>query len=116
MSDTAIMQQLRRLREKTWHILDNESFHVGASRGKAAKVCDFICMDKSGYRLVKVCYQTISQPELERLMHFNDSRDPGTIIQIFFWQKHEHRPFFRAKLYYDRPGQVIPAPLQKLVK
>jgi hypothetical protein len=116
MSDTAIAQQMRRLCEKTWHILDNESFHVGASRGKAADVCDFICMDKSGYRLVKVCYQTISQLELERLLRFNESRDTATIIQIFFWKKNEHQPFCRAKLYYDRPDQPIPALLQKLVK
>jgi hypothetical protein len=116
MSDTAIAQQMRRLREKTWHILDNESFHVGASRGKAASVCDFICMDKSGYRLVKVCLQAISPLELERLLRFNESRDTATIIQIFFWKTGEHQPFHRAKLYYDKPEQPIPTALQKLVK
>ncbi len=116
MSDDPIKQQIRRLKERTWHILDNESFHVWEARGKASNVCDFICMDKSGYRLVKVCYQVIGAVELGRLLNFNDSRDPGTIIQIFFWDKHEHQPFYRAKLYYDRPQQPIPASLQKLVK
>jgi hypothetical protein len=116
MSDDPIKQQMRRLKERTWHILDKESFHVGEARGKATSVCDFICMDKSGYRLVKVCLQTISKIDLDRLLNFNDSRDPGTIIQIFFWKKHEHQPFHRAKLYYDRPKQAIPAPLLSLVK
>lgn len=116
MSEDLIKQEIRRLRERTWHILDNESFHVWEARGKAANVCDFICMDKSGYRLVKVCYQVIEAFALDRLINFNDSRDRDTIIEILFWEKHEHQPFFRAKLFYDRPKQPLSAQLKKLVK
>ena len=116
MSEDAVKQLRRRLNHKTWMILDGESFHVSEARGKAADVFDFICMDKSGYRLVKVCHQTITRFELDKLLRFNDSRDPGTIIQILFWNKHEHMPFYRAKLYYARPEQPISPALQKLVK
>lgn len=116
MSEDAIKKLMRRLIEKSWHILDRESFHVWISRGKAANVCDFICVDKSGYRLIKVCYGTITPPELSRLLRFNDCRDPNTIIEILFWEKHQQQPFHRAKLYYNSPEQPIPATLKKLVK
>jgi hypothetical protein len=116
MSDTAIAQQLRRLREKTWPILNKESDYVGSARGKAADICDIICFGKLGYRLIKVCLDTISKAELDRLLNFNECRDPSTIIQIFFWHKHDHRPFYLAKLYYARPDQPISATLKKLVK
>jgi len=116
MPEPAILQTMRRLKEKTWPILNEESDYVGSARGKAADICDIICFGKLGYRLVKVCLETISKAELDRLLHFNECRDPNTIIQIFFWHNHEHRPFYRAKLYYDKPNQPIPAALKKLVK
>lgn len=116
MSEDPIKQEMRRLKDRTWHLLDGESFHVWEAKGKSANVCDFVCFDKSGHRLVKVCLKTIGAAELDRLLRFNESRDPGTIIQILFWEKHDRVPFYRAKLYYNKPEQPIPAPLQKLVK
>jgi hypothetical protein len=107
---------MRRLREKTWHLLDDDSDHVGAARGKAEKVCDFICTDKSRNRIVKVCYLTITKTELDLLLQFDDSYDPTTAIQIYFWRKYEDRPFYIAKLYYRQPDQRISVQLQNLVK
>lgn len=116
MSEEPINKLMRRLMERSWKILDHESFYVFSARGKASAVCDFTCHDKSGYRLVKVCLKTISRAELDRLLRFNDCRDPNTIIEILFWEKHQQQPFHRAKLYYNSPEQPIPATLKNLVK
>jgi hypothetical protein len=116
MSESSYKQHLRRVTDKTGRILDEESQNVGKALGKLAKVCDFSCHDKLGHKIVKVCLDTISRIDLERLLDFDGCRDDPTIIQIFFWRNGEHRPFYRPKLRYNCPKQTIPAELQKLVK
>jgi len=117
MSETAVKQALRRYREKTATLLDDESFNVAQSCGKLSHVIDFTCFDKGVMKLVKVCYQTISPKELEGLLNYSDSQlNMNTIIQIDFWDKGKRKPFYRSKLFYNQPGQAIPSDLQKLVK
>lgn len=120
MPEAAIKQTIRRLKEKTAKILDNESFHVNEATGKAEKIYDFFCFDKSCYKITKVCLDTIQPLALSSLLFFRESPfenpEARTIIQIFFWHHSDHSPFYRAKLYYGQPKQVIPEELEKLVR
>jgi hypothetical protein len=116
MSDTPIMQQLRRRKADTAQLLDDESFNVGAAIGKMARAFDFSCMDQMGFKAVKVCLDSITPDELELALTWRGSSHPATMLQLIFWRKGGHKPFYRAKLFYNQPKQVLPAELQKLVK
>lgn len=110
------MQQFRRRRSDTARLLDDESFNVGAAVGKMARVFDFSCMDQMGFKAVKVCLDTITTDDLERVLAWTGSSHPATMLQLIFWRTGEHRPFYRVKLFYNQPKQPIPADLKKLVK
>lgn len=117
MPDESIKRQLRRCREATANILDEESFHVNETSGKAAVVYDFMCFDRGCWKLVKVCVESITRHELRRFLEFSGTPcDNGMVLQIFFWRKRGRHPFYRPKLAYNRPDQEIPPELQKLVK
>lgn len=117
MSEEAIKKALRRYRDKTAVILDDESFNVAEARGKLSKIFDFTCFDKGTMKLVKVCYQNISKKELNDLLVYSDSQlNANTILQVDFWDRGKRKPFFRSKLFYNRPNQAISPDLQKLVK
>lgn len=117
MAEEAISQILRRCKERTATILDDESFGVAITRGKLSHIFDIICKDKGCDKLVKICYRTISKKELSDILRFNDGqRNSSTILQLFFWGKNERHPFARPKLFYNQPNQRIPDDLTRLVK
>lgn len=117
MSEVSIKQALRRYREKTAELLDDESFNVATARGKLSKSFDFTCFDKGVFKLVKVCYQTMPSKEFDDLLSYSDSQlSANTILQIDFWDKGKRKPFYRSKLFYNQPNQAIPPDLRKLVK
>ena len=116
MPESSVMQKLRRRKDDTLTLLNEESFNVSVAFGKLAEVCDITCSDIMGSKLVKVCLDTISKHELNALLTYDGFRDEYTIIQVWFWRDGEHQPFYRPKLRYMRPNQTIPALLQKLVK
>ena len=117
MPDEAIKKQLRRFLDATAKLLNEESYHVSVAYGKSSDVYDLACCDKGCWKIVKVCLDTISRHELDMLLGFNDTPyDNGTILQIFFWTAQSKKPFYRFKLFYNRPDQPIPDELQKLVK
>jgi len=117
MSEQSVRKVINRLQERTCAILDEESFNVAQTLGKASALFDFACFDKGCYKLVKVCYKAISQYELDKILFFNDSpHNDNTIIQVFFWDKYAQKPFYRVKLFYNKPNQSLPDKLQNLVK
>lgn len=118
MSETAYKDRLRRARMRTRKMLDGESSFVFEAKGKAATVFDFVCKDKrNGDTYTRVCLDQIAAHELHRLMEFDAiCADANTIIQLIFWREHEHRPFCRAKLYYNQPKQKLPDELARLVR
>ena len=116
MAEEAIMQAVRRCRERTAELLDDESFNVAEARGKLAQYADFTCFDKGGLKIVRSCYLNISKKELEEFLYFNDSQvQANTILQLFVWSKKSQKPK-RFKLFYNQPDQRIPDDLLKLVK
>ena len=116
MTDINIVQTVRRDIGKSWQLLDKESYGVSVTRGKIARIFDIVCKDKSGDKLVKVCYQTIASAELLNLLHFNDAcPNTNTIIEIHVWDDYTSKPQ-RFKLFYNQPKQVLSPDLQKLVK
>lgn len=117
MSEEAISQKLGDYETKTWQILDRESFCVARAVGKLAQIAHFTCQDKISFKIIRCCYRTISRKELEDLLFFNDSPSSApTVIQIFFWDDYGREPFYRPKLFFNQPKQVLPIELQKLVK
>lgn len=117
MSEEPIKQLMRRLKEKTAIELDRESFNVGAAKGKLAEIADFTCFDIGVFKLVKVCYKTISKIELNNILNYNKNQPhANTIWQLFFWNKYQERAFYKPKLHYNQPQQHLSSELKNLVK
>ena len=117
MPDESVKQRIRRIKRSASNILDRESFNVAEAKGKLSEVVDLVCFDKSGLRLVKVCEEKISNSELSKILHYSDALlDTSTILQIDFWKKNGRKPFYRAKLYYNKPNQIINNELKKLIQ
>ena len=117
MTEESIIQINRRCKERTGELLDDESFNVAEARGKLAKVADFICLDKGVMKVVRSCLDGIPKKEFDEFLEFNDSQlQANTILQIYFWEKHGRQPFYRPKLFYNKPDQKISDKLKELVK
>ena len=116
MSEAAVKKILRRIKNSSANLLDSESFNVAEARGKLANIVDFTCFDKGVIKLVKVCYKSISKKEIENLLQYNDSQlNATTILQIDFWSKNSHKPFYRSKLFYGKPNQPLCEELKRLI-
>lgn len=117
MAEPAIKQTMRRLINKSFHILENEAYFVSRTAGKMSEIADLICLDRASIRFFKICLETITKQELKNLLRFNEI-PPGLpcVIEILVWRYYENRPFGRFKLFCNQPDQTLDPGLKKIIK
>lgn len=121
MSEDAIAQRLRNRRKQTKKTISRSSYMVfdAADDPKASEYWDFLCLDYSGFRYVRVFVDYIPKEIFDKLLKFDYSpqyASPITDIQFYIWSKHGQNPIASPKLRFNCPNQTIPPILQKLVK